>query len=497
MTIRASCSACGAKLKAEDRHAGKLVPCPSCRQPITIPATSTDDTIIDPFAEEAEALAAPQVEAPPVKKRPPPAKSKSSKVVQPPPAAAVSPAAAPDEDFMPEPVSEPEQHSVSEFDDSAFPHLSDDDLDGEVISPQRRRKKKPSQVDDPVPVEQTSPRLRRSVAAGSTELGWRQYLHWVLLLALLPLVLSTAWGISGDLEERLAQSVEKHPEVNPDAVAEASSLHEVAMQFPEHRIEGAWLPADTYWHWGLALASCGVFLSLFLGMWPVEEPRFGLLLGTGVVTGTIGILLLLGFQWVALSTDGVMVRGRGIGVILFYLVKFIGFSYRCAADGGSGFLSSFFGFTLGVGLCEELCKALPVAFYLSSDQAKRSVRLACLVGLASGAGFGISEGISYSIEYYNGIQGIGIYLIRFLSCVSLHALWAGGVAILMYRNQDHLEYSWEAAYSFVVFYLLPAMILHGLYNTLLTQDHALLAAVTALASFMWFQWLLSRTLSDA
>ena len=77
-----------------------------------------------------------------------------------------------------------------------------------------------------------------------------------------------------------------------------------------------------------------------------------------------------------------------------------------------------------------------------------------MVGLASGVGFGVSEGITYCGDHYNGIHGIGIYVIRFLSCVSLHALWAGSVAILIYRNRDYLEYSWEAAFFFVVYYLM-------------------------------------------
>ena len=40
---------------------------------------------------------------------------------------------------------------------------------------------------------------------------------------------------------------------------------------------------------------------------------------------------------------------------------------------------------------------------------------------------------------YNGIHGAKIYLVRFLSCVSLHAMWLGSVALMMYRNQDFLD----------------------------------------------------------
>ncbi len=148
---------------------------------------------------------------------------------------------------------------------------------------------------------------------------------------------------------------------------------------------------------------------------------------------------------------------------MFYIVKFIGFSYRCAVDPEMGFGMSFMGFVCGVGLCEEVCKALPIAFYLNSE--KTSWRGACLVGLASGIGFGISEGISYSADYYNGISGGWIYVVRFVSCVGLHALWAGAIGIVMYHNQDYVsDFSWESVFGFIAHYLLIAMVLRGVYD---------------------------------
>ena len=503
MAIRASCSACGAKFKADDRHAGRTLACPGCRQPLTIPPAASvateKDRFIDPFAEEAAALDSPPLTAPA-----PPTRTRKSPT--PKPAASIplvkKPATKSSERKPPlsQPPAEPtfdEEIVASEadadIDHSQFPDLSEEDLAGEALSPPKKRKQTLAAETSDVP--SASPRKRQS-AVERPATGWRQHLHWVLILALAPLVMSTVWGGSSDIMEQIQLSLDNHPEVNASAVMESTSLHDAAMQFPAHQLDGAFLPADTYWHWGFALASCGVFLSLFMVMWPGKESRVAALLTTGVITGTIGILLLLGFQWVAFSTDGVMVRGRGIGVLLFYIVKFVGFSYRCALDGNSGFLPSFFGFTFGVGLCEELCKALPVAFYLTRP-GNRTFREVCLVGLASGVGFGVSEGITYSSEYYNGIHDPWIYVIRFLSCVSLHAIWAGGVALLMYRNQDYLGWAWESVFFFVVYYLLMAMILHGVYDTLLKQDHELLAVLSALVSFAWFQWILSRASREA
>jgi len=76
----------------------------------------------------------------------------------------------------------------------------------------------------------------------------------------------------------------------------------------------------------------------------------------------------LAFQWMAAITQGVWVTGHGIIVVLFYIVKFIGYSYSAASDPDSNFLLSFLGFTCGVGLCEEVTKALPVIVWLGKTR---------------------------------------------------------------------------------------------------------------------------------
>ena len=114
------------------------------------------------------------------------------------------------------------------------------------------------------------------------------------------------------------------------------------------------------------------------------------------------------------------------------------------------------------------------------------------MGLATGIGFGISEGIHYSSAFYNGVEGGLTYAVRFCSCVALHAIWSSGVALLMYANQDYLnEYDWESIGYFFVNYLLVAMVLHGLYDTLLKKEMDLGALLVAFLSFGWWVWIIS------
>jgi RsiW-degrading membrane proteinase PrsW (M82 family) len=64
-----------------------------------------------------------------------------------------------------------------------------------------------------------------------------------------------------------------------------------------------------------------------------------------------------------------------------------------------------------------------------------------MVGLLSGIGFGVSEGIHYSSDFYNGVLGADVYCVRFISCVALHAVWSGSAAVFIFRHQAQLQAS--------------------------------------------------------
>ena len=156
-------------------------------------------------------------------------------------------------------------------------------------------------------------------------------------------------------------------------------------------------------------------------------------------------------------------------------------------------MSSFMGFTLGVGICEELCKILPVIVYLGTSE-KSNWQGACLVGLASGVGFGVSEGIMYSSSYYNGISGGEIYLVRFISCVALNAVWTGAGAILLFGDQDFIHGGDESSgiASTLALTLGMSIVLHGLYDTLLKQDFEVGALLVGVLSVGWLIAVIER-----
>jgi len=232
-------------------------------------------------------------------------------------------------------------------------------------------------------------------------------------------------------------------------------------------------------------------------MFSVERAKPLHLLGIGLFTGTVGIVFLFAVQFCS-QIRLTSIRGRGVFALILLILALIGLSYRSALDEDSNFFLSAVGYTFGVGLCEELTKAIPLLFYYKRD-ALMGWRGACLWGLASGIGFGVSEGIMYSADSYNGISGAGIYVVRFVSCVALHAMWAGAVAIAIERTRDAYEAveDWMGFGLYILRVLAVPMFLHGFYDTLLKKDMNAWALVVALASFGWFAFQIERARGQA
>lgn len=365
-----------------------------------------------------------------------------------------------------------------------------------VPAPRTKRVATKKKVAPPPPPPAAEP-----VAAGPKS-SWREYAYLVLALALIPLGFSLLGG-EDDVEARFEQTLAANPEV-AEAIeekiesGELEDVDDILTLLPDGKIQGAHLPVSTKLHWLYAFLAAGAFLTLLLVMFKRDAARPAHLFSAGLFTATLGILFLVIVQWIAAFTQGYVVVGGGILTILFYIAKLIGFSYQAALDPDNGFFLSLLGFTFGVGLCEEFVKAMPlIHHYRTGKLAGGSLlgwRGACLWGLAMGVGFGVAEGVMYSSDFYNGVSTGGIYGVRFISCVALHAIWSASVGIIMLRRKDLVqgEFEWYQWIWNVIRILVVAMVLHGLYDTLLKREMNFLALLTALASFGWLAFLIER-----
>lgn len=527
MAIRVVCPTCGKNLTAPDAAAGKQASCPACKTKIVVPAT----------AAQPKAAAAQPSTSPPRSTPRPTAPQTAPRNAPPPPSKPVQPvarASGPKQGAVPSPAASgatvqlkpapppPPQSGgnsgAASVAKSRAPIAADDDFvnpnDVEVIdeygvSPDRARPIARTETSRPaveishnasnVPAAQKSrvDRRRPTAPTPAAPAGARRFLYFAVLLAIVPLAVSIAGG-EGDLGERLGQTFATYPETSEIEVEPGMDaddlLQRVADTTPEHRIIGAHLSTDSWMHWIYALLSAGAFLAIAIFLFERGTANPQQLLGVGATTATLGILSLLLIHFAASFTSGILISRNVIVLIIFYVLKFIAFSYHCASDPDNGFLLSFFGYTLGVGLCEELVKAAPVLLRMRSPRGI-DWRGACVWGLASGVGFGVAEGIMYSSDSYNGVHAWDAYLVRFVSCVALHAVWSAAVGIMVWHQRNKLagDLDWKELTLVVLISLSAPMILHGLYDTMLKRDMPALALVTAIVSFAWLAGLIEWT----
>jgi RsiW-degrading membrane proteinase PrsW (M82 family) len=449
MSIEVNCN-CGKSLKAPDAAAGKKGRCPGCGEVLAIPLRAQRAPSTTPAQAASSSVTVARPTSPTIDRQP---------------LKSVAPAA--------HESAAPREKAPS---NSAAPPIGG--VSPGSVAP--RTLNRPSALPAMLPHE----------GRGGSK---REYIYSLLALALLPLAISI-FDPPLSIESELVATVQEHPEL----IEKLKEVHDdegLYSGLPEHRFRDAFLSHESKAHWLLGLLSAGAFFALVATAFPGAKIKRFPLLGVGLLTSTVGILLLIGVQFAAEYTQGRILVGRSVLMILFYIAKFIGFSYRCASDPSNGFLISFFGYTAGVGLCEELCKGLPLFFRIehldaSTRDPSNNWRSACLWGLASGIGFGIAEGVMYSAQMYNGFAPGSTYAVRFLSCVALHAIWAGSVGITMFNRQKeiHAAENWYNLLFQLVLTISIAMTLHGLYDTLLKKDQDALAFFVALISFGWFAY---------
>jgi RsiW-degrading membrane proteinase PrsW (M82 family) len=297
----------------------------------------------------------------------------------------------------------------------------------------------------------------------------REYLYWALPLALLPLAFSLGRP-DDDTAERFGRTLTDTPaEVRHrvDAIERdpAATLDDLLAALPDRRIRGAFLPRDTVGHWLFAgLAGAG-FLALIVRLFPNGRVRPTALIGVGLFTATVGVVVMLAVQGMIAPACGPVL------------------------DSDGDFALSLCGYILGVGLIEEAAKALPL-LWRTQRHCPLGWRAACVWGLAGGTGFGLAEGIVHADRAYNGLATADAYLVRFASCVALHAVWSASVGLNIVAVGRSLEDTRDpAVYAVAVLRVLagPA-VLHGLYDVLLQYQYHAAALGVALVSFGWLAW---------
>jgi hypothetical protein len=226
-----------------------------------------------------------------------------------------------------------------------------------VASSAQPKPEAPKPAATPPPLSTTTPGTvtvpvsRFSAEASKANVGLARVGYLLSAALLIPLVFSLL-SKDDDVKQRIEATARHYPEVfqKLDA-AEDATVEDLFEALPEHRFEGAFLARETMIHWLFALMSAIGFFALAWFFFERGGASAMHLVFVAAFTATVGIASLLMFQYAADLTQGVWVRGRGVVTLLFYIVKFIGFSYNAASDPEAGFWLSFLGFTCGVGLC--------------------------------------------------------------------------------------------------------------------------------------------------
>lgn len=170
---------------------------------------------------------------------------------------------------------------------------------------------------------------------------------------------------------------------------------------------------------------------------------------------------------------------------------------------------SLFGFVFQVGVWEELCKALPVLIYLAWKRRVADPFVLVEIAVFSGLGFAAFENVSYghasvlssySLARRYGAAGLaaGVQdamvttMLRSLSLVFCHAVWAGTFAYFMAVAAATRK---RCGALFVVGLSVSAL-LHGLYDWF-TGVQPTVSALLAGLSFMLFFGYLSKLRTQA
>jgi RsiW-degrading membrane proteinase PrsW (M82 family) len=140
---------------------------------------------------------------------------------------------------------------------------------------------------------------------------------------------------------------------------------------------------------------------------------------------------------------------------------------------------------LGVGLPEELAKALAVYVFVFRSRNLSSMRAFLFAGAVSGLAFGVAEAVTYSSAYANAASDLnasqytGVEVWRLLTDSLFHACMAGITAFFLGLAVRHREQAWGLG----LIGLVTAAVLHGAYDRFASGWGG--AAIAALILFIF------------
>jgi RsiW-degrading membrane proteinase PrsW (M82 family) len=265
-----------------------------------------------------------------------------------------------------------------------------------------------------------------------------------------------------------------------------------------------------------------------------HDGMFWMILMLGILPLLIGTLRddrmqLLGMLFFFAALWGGILRGVvlksnekfTLPVVAFFFTGFIGMPLLLMVyemlpkpylelAGSNNKIMSLFGFIFQVGLCEEICKILPVVGYLIVYRTKVSPTMILLIGLFSGLGFAAFENIQYSsgsmaetvVLSAHGAESSGEegliagmmvgtmsamvnVILRSVSLVFAHALWTGIFAYYLAKAASS-----GTRWSVLGFLgLAVPAVLHGAYNWFCGVQPVAAALIVAVSFLLFYGYL--------
>lgn len=226
----------------------------------------------------------------------------------------------------------------------------------------------------------------------------------------------------------------------------------------------------------LLLAIIGLFPTIFMA---IPFPAIGIFYAISLYFSCIwGIFFYYFFKTKQVSLKSTLIVFFMTQACIFILWDVIGLvkinPFYNLVD--VAFPFNFLGYTLGVGLTEELAKAIPLYILIVRSKEPLVPQTLVFYGLMSGIAFGIYEGVGYQTSVNAQLDYTGAFFMniaRLTSLPFLHAIWCGiGGYFIAFA-------SLYPKYRISLYFLalaIPAL-LHGLYDTLCGNSISIFIAV--------------------